>query len=404
MYVLRQPILDANRETFAYELLYSDASLGSFIKQESHKTAELLKSALTKFGVKTLLGAHKAFIKIDKKFLMHETIYTIPIGRFIFSIEANIEIDDSVVQRVVDLHKKGYVLAINDTYINHDVHQNISTILRYISYIKIDIKTEENNLILLEPYKIKKIFTEVESCRMYEKAKSFNYTYLQGYFFSKPKISEQKSLNPIYMEAVGLCNLLMSNAKIDKVVAAFENVPKISLQVLKFINSSYFTFHYHISSIKQVLTLMGREHLAQLLMLLLYSSSFEKRSESGSPLMRLVKSRSELMVEVAKKITQEESEALAGKAHFVALISLMDALLNLSMETILNQLSVEEEIKEALLQNRGLLGEIYIFAKNMEHFDVKAIESFSNKYHFNLEDLEKLTIQVLENTNKLDEI
>jgi len=278
IYVLRQPILDANRETFAYELLLRDTRFHSQIQNMSHTTAELLKSALDKFGVKALLGKYKAFIKIDKKFLMHETIYTLPVGKFIFSIDANIEIDDSVVLRVKDLHKKGYILAINDTYINREVMQSLSNILRYISYLKIDIKTEENNLMLLENYKIKKIFTEVESHKMYEKAKSFNYSYLQGYFFSKPKIAQQESFNPVYLKAIELCNLLMSDAKIDKVVSAFEEAPTITLQVLKFINSSYFTFHYHISSLKQVLTLMGREHLTQLnpLNKSIYRTLFEK--------------------------------------------------------------------------------------------------------------------------------
>lgn len=404
IYVLRQPILDANRETFAYELLLKDTRFRSQLQNKSRSTAELLKSALDKFGIKTLLGKYKAFIQTDKKFLMHETIYTLPIGKFIFSIPANIEIDDSVVVRVEDLHKKGYVLAINDTYINKDVLQNISTLLRYTSYIKIDIKTEENNLRLLEPYRIKRIFTEVESHKLYEKARDLNYSYLQGYFFSKVKDLQQEKLSPKHLEAIGLFNILRSDAKIEKVLSKFEDSHAISLQVLNFINSGHFNFQYHISSIKQLLALIGREKLTQYLMLFLYSSSFEKSSENASPLMTLVISRTELMVEVAKKIAQKESEKLSYKAYFVGMISLMNTLFNLSIEALLDELYVEEDIKDALLQSRGLLGEIYTFVKNMEYFNIEALESFSNKYHFKLEDLEKFTIHVLENTNQLNQI
>ncbi len=400
-YIARQPILDTRRDTFAYELLYRDSQLSSEITNDRHATVKVLNNALNKFGVKNLLGEYKAFIKTDKKFLMHDVVFTIPKDNFIFAMQANMQIDDSMRDRISELHQKGYTLAINDTLINKEVLENFSEILQYVSYIKIDIKSEEKNLQLLKNYNIKTIFTKVESYKMYEKAKSLNCDYVQGYFFSKPKVLIQEKFDPSNLEVVQLCNLLMSDASINSIVAAFEGAHAISLQLLKFINSGYFSFRNHISSIRQILTLVGREPLTQWLMLIVYSSSFEHGS-AESPLMTLVKSRTNLMVEVTKKIVKKDSQELASKAYFVGVISLMDTLFSVPIERILEELNVDDNIKEAILENKGILGEILTFAKSVENFNVEAIEEFSTKYNLKIEDLEKLTTEALRNANELE--
>ena len=44
------------------------------------------------------------------------------------------------------------------------------------------------------------------------------------------------------------------------------------------------------------------------------------------------------------------------KACFVEVISLMDTLFSVSIKRILNELNVDDDIKEAILENKGILG------------------------------------------------
>jgi EAL and modified HD-GYP domain-containing signal transduction protein len=137
-------------------------------------------------------------------------------------------------------------------------------------------------------------------------------------------------------------------------------------------------------------------------MLIVYSSGFENGSTKESPLMTLVKSRTNLMVEVAKLVIKKDTKALLSKAYFVGIISLMDTLFSIPIERIIQELSVDEDIKEALLQRTGILGELYMFAQSVENFNVEEIESFSKKYNLKIEDLEKLTTEVLKNANEFE--
>ncbi|MCW9026730.1 MAG: diguanylate phosphodiesterase, partial [Thiovulaceae bacterium] len=86
-YIAKQPILDTNGEVFAYELLYRDTEVSSNIKNRKQATVSVLSSAINKFGVNKLLGEHKAFVKADPEFIMHNVIETIPKEYFIFALQ-----------------------------------------------------------------------------------------------------------------------------------------------------------------------------------------------------------------------------------------------------------------------------------------------------------------------------
>ncbi len=404
LYIARQPILDKYDNIFAYELLYRDTSKSSNIIKDRHATVTVLSNVLNKFGVKNLLGNHKAFVKADKKFLTHDVVFYIPKEHFIFALQANMELTEVLEQRIVQLYEMGYILAINDVLLTQEVLDRFSNLLKYITYIKVDITTPEEKLEILKNYDVEVIFTKVETREMYEKAIKFNCNYVQGYFFSKPKVLEQEKFDPISLRAINLCNYIMSDASIDEIVDEFENNHAISLQLLKFVNSGSFHFRNKISSVRQILTLMGRTPLTQWLMLMVYSTnSSSSNQDAESPLMQLLKCRTNLMVEVAKQIESSGVKDLSSKVYFVGVVSLLDTLFNVKMDIVLDELSVDIEIKEAVTEHKGLLGEIYMFAKNLETFDIKEVENFCDKYNIETKELEKLTFDVIQSANDFEE-
>ena len=238
---------------------------------------------------------------------------------------------------------------------------------------------------------------------MYDKAKKFKGDYVQGYFFSKPKVLQQEKFDPNSLRAINLCNYIMSDSSINEIVEKFEENHAISLQLLKYVNSGSFHFRQNISSVRQILTLMGRTPLTQWLMLMVYSTNGTTDEQGAeSPLMQLLKNRTNLMVEVSKQIEDSGVKDLSSKVYFVGVVSLLDTLFNVSMDSILEELSIDAEIREAIMSGKGLLGEIYTFAKNLEQFDIKAVEDFCDKYAIKTEELEKLTFEVIQSANEFE--
>lgn len=391
IYIARQPILDKNNEIFAYELLYRDDNSRPTIKNSRLATVAVLSSTLNKFGIKNLLGEKKAFIKADEKFLQHEVVFTIPKEHFIFSLQLKGQVNKKIKSKIQELHELGYIFAINDSLIDEDVLYNYKELEDFINYVKVDINTPQEKIDILKSYGAVIIATKVETDDMLDKAKQSDIEFVQGFFFSSPKIIEQEKFDSKGQSVADLCNKLMQDSSIDDIVVEFEKNPAITIQLLKFINSGAFHFRQNLSSIKQVLTLVGRTKLTQWLMLMMYSSTSDEAQ--NSPLMEQVRIRSLLMENVSKLIAKD----LASEAYFVGVLSLMDVLFHVSLRAILKEMNIDKKIREALLHKRGRLGEIYLFVLSMEKFNEDEIESFAKINNISAKDLEELTLKASSN-------
>lgn len=407
-YLGRQPIIRQEGGIFAYDLFYRDENLTGDVEDGRQATARVINSVLNQFGTKKLLGGHLAFIKVDRSFLMHDLIFSIPKEFFVLSLLDDIGIDDKIIERIKQLHFRGFSLALNDMALSAEILEKFKPILGYMNFCKIDILRSdveflEEGVKLLKQYPFQIIATKVETIVENEYLHGIGIDLFQGYYFAKPKIIENKNYDPDQLSVMQLCNMMMSEVGIDEITEAFEENHAITLQLLQFVNSAEFHFRKKISSIHQVLVLMGRVPLTQWLLLMIYSKSVSNSQNAHSPLLLMVKSRTELMTTILKLIRPDAKSSLVGEAYFVGVLSLMDTLFSMDLETILHDLNVSEDVREALLNGTGLLGEIYSVIDSIEHFDTLTIEAFIMKYSLNTESVERLMIEAIENVNAFEE-
>jgi len=406
VYLGRQPIIDKNSELWAYEILYRDKFSKSNTGDDRFASSVVINNILSKFGTRSLLGERKAFIKVDRKFLLNDIVFTIPKEFFIFSIFQSTDIDERIIERVQQLHEKGYELAINDVILTDDKLIKYTPILNELSYIKInflkDIVDDFTDLVShIKKHNIKIIATQIETIEQFETAKKYNCDMFQGYFFAKPIIIEDKKDEPRHLDIFRLYNLLIEDTNIDEITAEFERNPEVTVQLLQFINSGAFHFRKKISSIHHILTLVGRIPLSQWLMLMIYSKSVS-RSQTHSPLMLMVRSRTNLMQNILKIIQPNAQSNMLGEAYFVGLLSLVDVALSTKLKDILEHVNISKDVKDALLRQKGILGEIFILVKAIEAFDVKVIEEFEEKYNIDSEVIKEITINSIEDVEEFE--
>ena len=407
LYIARQPIVDKEEKIFAYELLYRNADEISEISNGRYASIAVIANVLNKFGTKQLLGGRKAFVKVDEKFFMSDMIFSVPKEFFIFSLLDTINMHERAVERAEQLHQKGYELCLNDTEYSFTNFKRYEDILDYLTYAKVNIaeysiSVEAKKLISrLHSYDIQLIGTRIEEKEQRDAAVELGCEFFQGYFFAKPKIVENKKFEPNQFAVMKLYRLLMQDEDIEAIAEEFEKSYAISVQLLRFINSGAFSFRNKISSIQHVMVLVGRKPLAQWLMLMIYSKSVSKVDEL-SPLMLLVKSRTELMESILKLLEPNASRDFLGEAYFVGVLSLIDTIFEVSLDEILHQLNVSEKIEDAIIRDAGILGEIYALIRNIELFDTKAIEEFVKKYKIPHEKLDQVIIKSIENVNKFE--
>jgi len=406
VYIGRQPILDQNSELCAYEILYRNSQKSASINDDRHASAAVINSVLNKFGTKTLLGDRRAFVKIDEKFLMHDLIFSIPKEFFVFSFFATIEMSEKVVERIEQLHSKGYILSINDISLDENTLLRYKEVLPFIDYVKInfnvyDVHGEKGICEGFKKHNITIIATKIEDAKTYKHAREYGCDWYQGYFFSKPQILENEKYEPQQMQILKLYNLLMQDVNIDEITNEFENNPEITVQLLQFINSGAFHFKQRISSIHHVLTLVGRVSIAQWLMLMIYSKSVSKSSEQ-SPLMLMVKNRTEMMERVLKLLKPNVRSNALGEAYLVGVLSLMDSIFGVSLESILETINVSDKVKEALLEEKGALGNIYRLVRYVENFNTSAVVKFEQRYNLPAGAINSIVLESMQEVHRFE--
>jgi EAL and modified HD-GYP domain-containing signal transduction protein len=406
VYLGRQPIIDEESNLYAYEILYRDSEQKSSIDSDRYASASVVSNVLNKFGTRNLLGDRRAFVKIDDKFLLNDIIFSIPKEFFVFALLESTEMSPRVKERIVKLSTEGYLLAINDVILTAQTMQKYADVLKYISHIKIRIDTNisvgiEEMIKTLKANNVKVVATKIEDSKQYVIARTLGCECFQGYFFAEPKIVENAKYEPSHLNILHLYNLLLQDTNIDEITKEFENNHEITLQLLQFINSGAFHFKKKISSILHILVLLGRMPLAKWLMLMIYSKSVSKGGER-SPIMLLVKNRTELMENILKTLQPNVKSNMLGEAYFVGVLSLIDTIFSEKLERILEDMNISQEVKNALLKDGGILGEIYALIRDIEAFDTHAIGKFEETYYLEKGLLKKLILDSMESVNKFE--
>ena len=406
VYLARQPIVNIDAKLEAYEILYLDSHKKTHIENDRYASASVVNSVLNKFGAKEFASSHKAFIKVDESFLMNDLILTVPHDIFTLCIFDNVDMSELVVERIAKLHEIGFSLAINDTDLSENNLVKYKKIFPFLAYFKINIYADmgmedKDLLIKLQDAHIQVVATKIEDKYQYQTAQDLECDLYQGYWFSKPQILENKKFDPAQFNVLKLYNMLLQDTNIDEITSEFEKNHALTLQLLQFINSSHFHFKTRISSIHHILTLVGRKPLSQWLMLMIYSKSVSK-NEKVSPLMLMVKNRTELMQNLLKTLKPDVKSNALGEAYLVGVLSLVDTIFGAKLEDILESIHISDIAKKALLHDEGTLGILYKVVRDIEEFNVEAITAFTNRYKVATDEIQEIILQSIEDVNSFE--
>lgn len=401
-HVGRQPIIDGCAKIAAYDLLY---------REQGHNgneglTASVISNLLGTFGIGTILGRHVGFVRVDGEFLENDLMHTLPKETIVYSLLSGIDITETVLLRLERLWGEGYRFALNDTAYTAETLLAFAPLLPYLSFVKIDpsisdLKLLGTEIARLHEMGLKIIGAKIETNDIYDLCRSMGFDYFQGYFIAQPNVIKNMTFSPEQQGVLELWNLLQSDCEIPELVRAFERHPTIALKLLQFINSAAFALRNPVSSISQVLTLMGRDPLSKWIMLMLFAEG-EKSPQSRAPLLLMVINRTELMSAVAEMLDPSIAKEEKAKAYFVGMLSLIHLLFQMPQREVLAKINVSDEIRTALLEGTGFYGELLDVVRSIELFDTKRLEAFFGAKGFTLGAVEALIGGVMEIVNTFE--
>src|ERR1700744_3677731 len=136
VFVARQPILDRKLELAGYELLFRDerALSDAAITDHEGATATVLSPTFTEVGIERIVGAHTAWVNVDRGFLLNGLAHRLPPSLVLLEILEDQLVDDRLIVAIEDLRKQGYGLALDDFQFS----SSIEPLLALVDVVKLD--------------------------------------------------------------------------------------------------------------------------------------------------------------------------------------------------------------------------------------------------------------------------
>ncbi|MBB3212378.1 EAL and modified HD-GYP domain-containing signal transduction protein [Herbaspirillum sp. Sphag1AN] len=374
-FLARQPILNRDQELMGYELLFRTAASGpANVSDDVAATASVIAHA-SELGLNNVIGSLHGFINVDATVLMSDFINFLPADKVVLEILETVKVSPELIKRISELARAGYVFALDDVVAESE---DIAQLLPLVKIIKIDVMDLEPSKLLKLSVNFKRaqkilLAEKVETVEQFKECLTFGFDYFQGYYFAKPVVLKGKKLEASKLIIMHLLTLLVRNVDNGEIVRYVKRDVALSLTLLRLVNTPVYGFLKQIDSLGQALIVLGRRQLKRWLQILLFANNEKGRAHAVSPLLIMAATRGKMLELIAEKIRPGRRK-VSEIAFTVGIMSLIDALFGMEMETILGQISVSEEIREALLTRSGFFGDILQLGESIERGDKSSAE------------------------------
>ncbi len=371
IYVARQPIFDKNRKVFAYELLFRHSMENYMPKVDGDSaTSSVLSSSFLNLGLESLSGGRNVFINFTKNLILNLIPLMFPAKDTIVEILETIEPTPDVIEACKTLKKKGYTLALDD-YVFDSVH---NAFLEVADIVKVDFMgvslDEIRNKVSGLPSRIRLLAEKIETWEEFRAAIDMGFTLFQGYFFCKPEVVKGREVPATSMALLGIMKEV-NNRDLDfeKVTDKISKDVAISYKLLRYINSAFFKRVNEITSIKNALVYLGQDELRRFMSVILMSNL----AGSTTPELAIA---SCIRARFCERLGDYGKKTQAHQELFTfGLFSLIDAILDQPMEKIMENLPLSDTIRDALVNQKGLLSDYLKLVVAFEKGEWKRLDS-----------------------------
>ena len=401
VYVARQPILDRNGKIFGYELLFrSGFTDKALISDGTSATARVVESLLNIFGFKALLGNKMGFVNVGTPEEILKIIDLLPPQQIGFEILEGVFFNSYFQETLSEIKEKGYTLALDDFKPGKEQNPH----LEVVDFVKIDVIEFRGERLrdvvegIKNSFNVKLIAEKVEDYEMFRFCEELGFEYFQGYFFQEPQIMTSRAIEPQHTALIRLYNMLSMGKEIDEIESVFKKFSDMSIKLLQLVNSAYFAIRQPVKSIRHAILMLGYKNLLKWILLLMYS--LNEDDISSSPLFEEASIRGFFMERLADMLSQGRDEK--EEAFMVGVLSLMDVLLGVPMESVVDDLNLDQRVKDALLRRRGILGDMLTIVENVQRGQMAKIQDLQSKYGLTSSDLLHLQTEALKDYTNLD--
>ncbi|MCM1129919.1 MAG: HDOD domain-containing protein [Alistipes senegalensis] len=375
IYLGRQPILDRSQSLYAFELLFrSKGSDKANVVDHAAATSEVILDTLSAFGMEAILGRYAGFINCDAAFLQSDVIELLPPEKTVLEIIRTAKADEAIVRRCLELKEKGFRLALDNF---RGITPENQGFLDLVDIIKVDIQGLSEGAIKqvvaqIKDRKVVLLAEKVETQEAFHCCLELGFNLYQGYFFSQVERVAGKRFTTSQAAIMQVLGVLQVETDVSKIVEAFKRNPALSVGLLRLTNSASVGLRHEITSIRSAIVLLGQRQLQRWLLLLLVTEKGHKREGRQTVLVHQAAARAKFMELLA--LSDQAWASLSESAFIAGMVSVMEALLGMEMDVLVESLGLVQEVRDALVDRKGILGDLLNLVEAIERDDGRRVD------------------------------
>ncbi len=357
----RQPIFDRDLSVIGYELLFrtlgaETADRGGTVdtggSEGDRLTAEVLFSSVS-IGVDHLVGNKKVFCNASRGVLTGKVPILLPPGRTVVEVLESVFPDDEVLAGCRRLRDEGFALALDD----FTWTAGAEDLLELASIVKIDLRlTAAADLPdLMERcrrFDVALLAEKVETDDELRRCDALGFDYFQGYLLSRPLVVPGRALESGQLSRLRVAaRLLDSECPVAELVEIVRSDPAMTHQILQLAGIGAASgMQRTVQTVHEALVLVGWRRLQSWVALLLMTAK-GRTSEEGIT-TALIRAR------MSELVAPAVDPSLADRAFTAGMLSCFGVLLGMPLETVLEALPLDDDLRDAVLTGTGTLGHL----------------------------------------------
>jgi EAL and modified HD-GYP domain-containing signal transduction protein len=354
-------------------------------------TSKLLSNSFFNIGIEKIAGSNLAFINFTQELLLKQLPLMFSQDRLVVEILEDVQPERDVIEACQEIALNGYIIVLDDFFYK----PSLEPLIEVADIIKIDIKAtpleEVGDLVKkMTERGVDLLAEKVETHDEFNRALEMGFRYFQGFFFSKPEVLKGKEISTPQMQ------LLEIMAEVNKEDFEFNRLEKmivrdasISYKLMRLINSAYFKRAKEISSIRQAIVMIGEVGIRRFLSLISMAGLAGNKPDELIKVSLVRAKFCELLG------NHPGSSAETSELFTLGLFSLIDAIMDASMEDLMSQIPISGNIKEVLISGTGDLSGYLRLVESYEKGNWGEIDEATNIMGIDHDDLPRRYMESL---------
>lgn len=350
IFIARQPIFDRKEKVKAYELLYRDAENldRAVITDSDAATRRLVANAVTVFDIQRLANFNPAFINCGYDLLMGDFLKTLVPSQVVIDLADDVLYNEEIVDKIREYASLDYRFAIKEHYGNNVFNQ----LLGLVDVLMVDIRkySFEELKDIVHRYKnmnVTLLAQKIETREEFEMVKQLKFNYYQGYFFEKPMLIRDKSVDASRLNYFRLINEI-NKTEIDfvKVAGIIKLDTALTYQLFKTLNKVSFAGLHKTKDIMDCVVRLGEDKLRNWLLLIITRSFNKGKSDEFAKHAYI---RGIFMEQLMKESVIHQLRTRYRDGYLIGMFSMLPMIADMEMEMILSDVDLEIDVEDALL-------------------------------------------------------